>query len=88
MRTSFSLHQTALQQAATDPITGKIDVSILVTGISTAARQRRAQLAGQLRDYLQTKLGPGTFSSVKVFEEFKAVCKMVIFLVIFFVIFW
>ncbi|XP_055342701.1 DNA replication licensing factor mcm4-A-like [Paramacrobiotus metropolitanus] len=72
---AIRLHETALQQAATDPITGKIDISILATGISAAARQRQAQLASALREFLQTKLGSGTYPHKRVLEDFRGFSK-------------
>ena len=40
-----SLHREALKQSATDPLSGKIDVSILTTGQSAASRKRRVEVA-------------------------------------------
>merc|ERR1712096_320458 len=42
---AWRLYREALKQSATDPMSGKIDVSILTTGLSSAARQRRAEVA-------------------------------------------
>lgn len=39
------LQREALKQAAIDPSTGKIDITILTTGISSAGRKQRAQKA-------------------------------------------
>ena len=41
----FRLHREALKQAAIDPSTGRIDISILTTGISGQARKQRAERA-------------------------------------------
>ncbi|OQV23887.1 DNA replication licensing factor MCM4 [Hypsibius exemplaris] len=67
------LHNEAMKQAATDPSTGRIDMGILITGVSAGARQRRADLAARLREFLQTKLGPGTYTRNNVFEQFRPV---------------
>ncbi|ODN02850.1 DNA replication licensing factor MCM4 [Orchesella cincta] len=42
---AWRLHREAVKQAATDPHTGKIDVSILTTGKSSTSRKRQAELA-------------------------------------------
>lgn len=49
------LHREALKQSATDPSSGKIDVSILTTGLSNSARRRRAEIGQALRKMLQEK---------------------------------
>ena len=43
------LHREALKQSATDPMSGKIDVSILTTGQSSGSRKRRAEVAASLK---------------------------------------
>ena len=43
------LHREALKQSATDPMSGKIDVSILTTGQSSASRKRRGEVAASLK---------------------------------------
>lgn len=45
----FRLHREALKQSATDPLTGKVDVGILTSGISAAAKQKQRELATELR---------------------------------------
>merc|ERR1711915_355776 len=52
------LHREALKQSATDPLTGRIDVSILTTGQSSAGRKRRAEVATALKDLLLKKKKP------------------------------
>ena len=71
------LHGEAMKQAATDPTTGKVDMGILLTGISAGARNRRAALAASIRDFLQTKLGPGTYARNLIFEQFRPVATVV-----------
>merc|ERR1712029_788884 len=44
------LHREALKQSATDPTTGRIDVSILTTGQSSASRKRRQEVAKALQE--------------------------------------
>jgi len=53
--TCVRLHKEALKQAAVDPSTGKIDVSILTTGISGAVRKQRADRAQVLLELIKTK---------------------------------
>ena len=48
--------QVALQQSATDPTTGTIDMSIITTGISTANRQAMRHLSDELLKLLISKL--------------------------------
>ena len=54
------LHCEALKQAATDPKTGIIDVSILTTGVSSSERSRWQMLATELRKLLQSRSKAGT----------------------------
>ncbi|KAG0725162.1 DNA replication licensing factor MCM4 [Chionoecetes opilio] len=42
---AIRLHREALKQSATDPISGKIDIGILITGMSSEARKKRVELA-------------------------------------------
>ena len=52
---AIRLHREAIKQAATDPTTGRIDVSILTTGMSTSHRKKRAELATIVRKLLWEK---------------------------------
>jgi len=61
----------ALKQAAVDPSTGKIDISILTTGISGAARKRKAEIAQALLKMMKEKKQP-TYNSTNLFDELKA----------------
>ena len=54
------LHREALKQAATDPKTGIIDVGILTTGVSSSERQRRENLANEVRKVLQSRAKGGS----------------------------
>ena len=49
------LHREALKQSATDPKTGIIDVGILTTGVSASERDRRKELAKELKKMLQVQ---------------------------------
>lgn len=44
--------QVAIQQAATDPVTGAIDMDLIQTGVSTSERIARAQLAQEIKKLL------------------------------------
>lgn len=73
----YRLHREALKQSATDPLSGKIDVGILTTGLSSAARKRRQEITEALRKLLTTK-GKGTsLNYQKVLSEMKENSQMV-----------
>lgn len=65
------LHREALKQSATDPLSGKIDVGILTTGLSTTARKKRADLVASIKDMLKKKGKVPTVSWNKLFAEIK-----------------
>lgn len=65
------LHREALKQSATDPLSGKIDISILTTGLSSAARKKRVELAQALRKLIQAKGRVHTLNFQKLFQEMK-----------------
>ena len=67
----FRLYKEALKQAAVDPATGKIDISILTTGISGAARKRKAEVTQALKKLIQEKGKVATLKSQKIFEELR-----------------
>ena len=53
---AYRLIKVAMQQSATDPRTGKIDMDLIQTGVSASTRSARKQLAQELTALLQ-KLG-------------------------------
>lgn len=65
------LYKEALKQAAVDPSTGKIDITILTTGISGAARKRKAEVAGTLKKLIQAKGKVPTLKHQKLYDDFK-----------------
>ena len=77
------LHREALKQSAIDPSSGKIDISILTTGMSMTNRKRRDEIVSGLKQLLQQmRLEKSTnndeseqsqlsFSYQNVFNEFK-----------------
>ncbi len=72
------LHREALKQAATDPKTGIIDISILTTGVSSSERQRRETLAKEIRKILQTKAkGGATLKCSSIFDALREQSQIV-----------
>ncbi|XP_054277531.1 DNA replication licensing factor MCM4 [Macrosteles quadrilineatus] len=68
---AYRLHREALKQSATDPLSGKIDVGILTTGLSSAARKRRQELTDGLRKLLTTKGKGSSLNFQKMLAEIK-----------------
>lgn len=68
---AMRLYKEALKQAAVDPSTGKIDISILTTGISGAARKRKAEVTQALKKLIQEKGKVATLKQPKLFEELR-----------------
>ena len=53
----------ALQQAATDPVTGAIDMDLIQTGVSASERVARARLAQEIKALLLgARRSPGSAS--------------------------
>lgn len=71
------LHREALKQSATDPLSGKIDVGILTTGLSTTARKKRAELVANIKDVLKKKGKVPTVSWNKLFSELRESSQIV-----------
>lgn len=68
---AWRLHREALKQSATDPLSGKIDVGILTTGLSSAARKKRADLVAFIKEALQKKNKTKTVPYQKLFSDIK-----------------
>lgn len=68
---AWRLHREALKQSATDPLSGKIDVGILTTGMSSAARKRRVELCQAVKKLIDTKGKTPTLNYQKFFDEVK-----------------
>ena len=49
----WRLHREALKEAATDPTSGRIDISILTTDIPAAGRERRREVAAAFRQIVK-----------------------------------
>lgn len=82
----FRLHKEALKQSATDPMSGKIDVSILTTGLSSAARKRRIEIAKALKSLIHSKGKVPTINYPKLYTELKEQSQYVSFNFIFFIL--
>ena len=50
---AINLIKVATQQAATDPVTGLIDMDIITTGRTAATRQRVSLVASQIKEILR-----------------------------------
>lgn len=74
---AWRLHREALKQSATDPLSGKIDVGILTTGLSSAARKKRAELVASIKENLKTKGKISTLPYQKLFGEIKEASQVV-----------
>lgn len=76
--TGFRLHREALKQSATDPLSGKIDVGILTTGLSSAARKRKLETAQALKVLLleRGKTSP-TINIPKLLADFRESSQLV-----------
>ncbi|KAK0076374.1 hypothetical protein PV325_004816 [Microctonus aethiopoides] len=75
---AWRLHREALKQSAIDPLSGKIDVSILTTGISAAARTRRNELTGALKKLIESKGKVQMLNYQKVFTELKEMIQILV----------
>lgn len=68
---AWRLHKEAMKQAATDPATGKIDVSILTTGESASGRKRKQDIAEAVKSLLRKKGKVASINYLKLFNEVK-----------------
>ncbi|CAG9762182.1 unnamed protein product [Ceutorhynchus assimilis] len=75
---AWRLHREALKQSATDPLSGKIDVGILTTGLSSSARKKRAELAKVLKKLIDDKGKVPSINYQKLLEELKASSQVMI----------
>ncbi|XP_070168557.1 DNA replication licensing factor MCM4 [Polyergus mexicanus] len=75
---AWRLHREALKQSAIDPLSGKIDISILTTGMSLAARKRRQELVEALKKLIKGKDKTPTLNYQKIFTELKESSSMLV----------
>ena len=69
---ALRLHREAIKQAATDPTSGKIDVSILTTGVSVSKRKTITQLSDVIKSHLSRKSGSKDLITVQpLYDEIK-----------------
>lgn len=71
------MHREALKQSAIDPLSGKIDISILTTGISSIARKKKKELCDVLQKLIEKKDKIHIFSQQKLFTEIKQSSELV-----------
>ena len=66
------IHREALKQSATDPLSGKIDVSILTTGQSEGTRKRRLLVKTALKSVIDKRPGKAqTLNYLKTWNDLK-----------------
>ncbi|XP_062501051.1 DNA replication licensing factor mcm4-A-like isoform X2 [Corticium candelabrum] len=65
------LHREALKQAATDPKTGIVDISILTTGLSSWERSRRVEIMKAVKQMLESRGKAPTVKYLQLFAELK-----------------
>ncbi|XP_059613524.1 DNA replication licensing factor MCM4 [Phlebotomus argentipes] len=75
---AWRLHREALKQSATDPLSGKIDVGILTTGLSSAARKKRTELVFSIKEALKKKGGVPTVPYQKLFTDLREASQILI----------
>ncbi|KAK2576633.1 hypothetical protein KPH14_005299 [Odynerus spinipes] len=75
---AWRLHREALKQSAIDPLSGKIDISILTTGISSAARKRKFELTEALKKLIQSKSKTSLLNYQKIFTELKGASEVLV----------
>ncbi|BHF77405.1 DNA replication licensing factor, mcm4 component [Sparganum proliferum] len=71
-REARRLQREAIKQAAIDPLTGTIDISILTTGVSSSMRKRREEMAAAIWAILEERQRVITFSYARVLEQLRA----------------
>jgi len=76
------LHREALKQSAIDPLSGKIDISILTTGMSLAARKRKQELVEALKKIIKDKEKTPALNYQKIFAELKESSSVVSLLIL------
>lgn len=75
---AYRLHRVALKQSATDPLSGKIDVGILTTGMSSEARKKRAGLVASIKQHLKSKGKISTLPYMKLFGDIKEASQVLV----------
>lgn len=81
---ALRLHREAIKQSATDPASGKIDISILTTGLSSTNRKRKQEVTNALKNLLNQMSKTSIenenqqFSYPQVYNELKMNSKLMI----------
>ncbi|KAI4499768.1 hypothetical protein M0802_005024 [Mischocyttarus mexicanus] len=75
---AWRLHREAIKQSAVDPLSGKIDIGILTTGISSAVRKRKFELNEALKKLIQTKNKTSMLNYQKFFTEFRGASDVLV----------
>ena len=68
---SSRLYREALKQAAVDPSSGKVDIAILTTGLSSGNRKRRTQLKEELWKLIGSKGKVTSLNIRRLHDEMK-----------------
>ncbi|XP_043263384.1 DNA replication licensing factor MCM4 [Colletes gigas] len=75
---AWRLQREALKQSAIDPLSGKIDLSILTTGISSGARKRKKELCDAIQKIIGSKSKLHILSQQKLFSEIRQSSELMI----------
>jgi DNA replication licensing factor MCM4 len=68
---AWRLHKEAVKQSATDPLTGRIDLSIITTGSSHAARKLKEDMGRAIKRLLENRNKLSTINTQKLLEDLK-----------------
>ena len=75
---AWRLHREALKQSAIDPLSGKIDISILTTGISSVSRKRKKELCDVIQKLIEKKDKIHILNQQKLLAEIRQSSEMLI----------
>lgn len=75
---AWRLHREALKQSAMDPLSGKIDITILTTGISSIARKKKKELCDALQKVIESKKKTHVLSQQKLFAEIRQASELMV----------
>ncbi|CAK9807529.1 DNA replication licensing factor MCM4 [Anthophora plagiata] len=75
---AWRLHREALKQSAMDPLSGKIDITILTTGISSEARKKKKEIYDALQKLIENKDKVHILNQQKLFAEIRQFSELVI----------
>ncbi|XP_076235043.1 disc proliferation abnormal [Calliopsis andreniformis] len=75
---AWRLHREALKQSAIDPLSGKIDITILTTGISSVARKKKKELCDALQKLIESKDKVHVLNQQKLFAEIRQSSELMV----------